>query len=496
MTAKIVILTGKNGEVSMSIMSIKSKVVWTTSIMVLLTGCSSIWVSEKPISKIPKPSWVEEIKDGYFVGVSPICNDEYTARSRAMADARKQIVESLGGLIESELVDQIAEGSGTIETRDEFSISKVKIISRNIISVKPEKVYIEQWEKRVGLKRYRLFRAYVLVPFSQKDHNKFIMEYIASSFLAGSKLYDRALKLMEKGKVIEAMGVIRDIKKNIKPVLELTGIRPSLKLDIMYLSDDVEGLRRIMIKRTTLKPLRESYTGVWGQKLDDTVKVRLFLDNKNKVPIEGIPVNFEITSGEADITTSSKTDRNGVAYCIVNRIKSPQNITIEARTVFPKDSGIKDKKCKIFINQDNSALLLTDEKRFSGRNNLHILGDLISQELTRRNFRITYNTLSLGENIKNFNNFSMSELNTSGDECKFIVVGYLYITRYRKVDEGFYFAWCNAGVRFYNTLTGELLASFVHEEKEAGNSLEDAEIKVANKTSKALVAKLIKELGL
>ncbi|MBO8131241.1 MAG: hypothetical protein H0Z29_06965 [Candidatus Marinimicrobia bacterium] len=471
------------------------KLIFWFTIILFGYSCSIISTGRVSLNDHERPDWIDNIPEGYFVGVSTISGDISVARDKAVLNARKQIVESLGGIVQSEFIDYIYEGKDT-QGIDEFSKSKIKILAKNIVSVVPEKIFIEKLETRRGYKKRILYRAYVLVPFSRKDYDRFTLELIASTTLAGRKLLDEARESVSSGDIISAVNILKNIEKNINPIFELTGIRPSLKLDLMYLKEDIDKLKRDVNNKLIIQPAKDFYTGVWGNgKLKVQVKISLISKGKS-IPIPEAGIKFELLEGSADITESAITNRNGIAECIVSEIKKPNDIVIMASTDFNPSAGLSNKKCKIYIKLNNSVCSIIREKYISQNETPCIFRDIILSKFADKNFDIYDLSDQISVNFADYDDITLEKVRLFvNDKYQFIALGYMYITRYKKIDDGFYFVWANTGIKFYNLKTGQLLVGFTREEKVAGNSMEDAEIKAVRKVADNLFKQIERDLG-
>ncbi|HHI01886.1 MAG TPA: hypothetical protein ENL22_00005, partial [candidate division Zixibacteria bacterium] len=82
-----------------------------SSLILIFLFLNSGLLAQKRVTKEPRPDWVNKVTPGLFVGVSHRFANEADARADALADAKRQIIETLGGIIESEFVDKIVEQS-------------------------------------------------------------------------------------------------------------------------------------------------------------------------------------------------------------------------------------------------------------------------------------------------------------------------------------------------------------------------------------------------
>jgi len=175
------------------------------SILVLYLMVGNLLYAQKRITREDRPKWVDKVTPGIYVGISHRFSDETDARADALADARRQIIETLGGIIESEFVDEIVESGGEITTNNAFTSSRIKVVSRNIISVNPDNVFVEKWKIREGFKSRIEYQVFVAVPFSEEKHHRFMKELVDETVNLGEKRFEESLELAQHGQILLAL---------------------------------------------------------------------------------------------------------------------------------------------------------------------------------------------------------------------------------------------------------------------------------------------------
>ena len=77
-----------------------------------------------------------------------------------------------------------------------------------------------------------------------------------------------------------------------------------------------------------------------------------------------------------------------------------------------------------------------------------------------------------------------------------VLIGTVSSGQVNKIREGFYFARARGVLRVFNIKQQSVVGNYIVEDKEAGNSEENAGTKAISKVSDQLVQKLLSEMGL
>src|SRR6056297_2932651 len=104
----------------------KSKLLYS---FLILFSMAEIILGQKNITKKKRPNWISQPPSNCYVGISDLRESEKEARNQAVKDAKRQIIASLGGVIESKFVDHIIEHKGDTKYSSSFTESKVKVVS-------------------------------------------------------------------------------------------------------------------------------------------------------------------------------------------------------------------------------------------------------------------------------------------------------------------------------------------------------------------------------
>jgi len=77
----------------------KSADIWGKICLINFLLLPNILFAQKRMPKEPRPSWIDKPQPGYFIGISQKLPEEADARTEALQNAKRQIIESLGSII-------------------------------------------------------------------------------------------------------------------------------------------------------------------------------------------------------------------------------------------------------------------------------------------------------------------------------------------------------------------------------------------------------------
>ncbi len=465
---------------------------------VLVISCSNAYY-EKRITETSRPHWVDNPRAGIYIGVSHKFPDEVDARADAINDAKRQIIESLGGIVESEFVDEIVESSAKITTTDAFTSSRVKVISRNIIAVKPENVFVEKWRKQSGRYSIILYQVYVAVPFSEIKHKKFMKELVDETYNLGDKRYKESMDLAYQGRIFLAIDQLMTIKKNISPLSDITGLSPSDLKEINSLKENIKATIEEMQSGVCIEGKGDHQPAKLGNPLANPLKLSVFWQKGNeRFPIPGLQVDFKLIKGKAVLTPTSHTSVEGAAFCEVRDISSAGKIEIGADVHFPEGYDIKQNKFVYHLLSENKVIVKIIETNLEKPVSISYLENTLLQKLTNKGFIAIENDI--------FSKISKNQIETGEPEyiaelvkdsdTDLVLLGIVSSGQVNKVQEEFYFARARGAIRVFNIDKQTVVGNYILEDKEAGNSEENAGSKAISKVSDQLVQKLLTEMGL
>ena len=463
-----------------------------------VTSCSNNYY-EKRVTETPRPYWVDNPTAGIYIGISHKFPDEADARADAINDAKRQIIESLGGIIESEFVDEIVESSGKITTTDAFTRSRVKVISRNIIAVKPENIFVEKWHKQSGRHSTTLYQVYVAVPFSEVKHKIFMKELVDETYNLGNKRYKESMDLAFQGRIFLAIDQLKTVKDNISPLSDITGLSPSDLKEINSLKENIKAMIEEIKTGVRIEGKGDRQSAKLGAPLEEPLKLSVFWQKGNeRFPIPGLKVDFKLIEGKATFTPNSLTGEGGVAFCEVRDISSAGKIEIEADVHFPEGYDIKQNKFIYHLLSENKVIVKIIETNLEKPVGISYLENTLLQQLTDKGFTAIENDI--------FSKISKSQIETGEPEyiaelvndlnADLVLLGTVSSGQVNKIQEGFFFARARGVIRVFNIEKQKVVGNFIVEDKEAGNSEENAGTKAISKVSDQLVQKLLSEMGL
>jgi hypothetical protein len=175
-------------------------------------------------------------------------------------------MESMGGIIESEFIDRIIESDGQVESVDAFTDSRIKIVSRNIITVKPEKTFTEQWQEGKGRKKKILYQTYVAVFFDEPPIG-LLCSRCCMKPATGREAVELRFRTRQKGPGFLAIDQIRSAEKQLQPLTEITGTAPEDLTAIKQLNEQMFSRIAALQNAVRLEVFGERQTTKWGSAL-------------------------------------------------------------------------------------------------------------------------------------------------------------------------------------------------------------------------------------
>jgi len=455
--------------------------------------------AQKRLTKEARPSWTEKILPGYFVGMSNRYSDEAEARTNALNDAKRQIIESLGVIIDSETKDSIIEKSGKTTTVDAFMSSSVKAISKAIIAVSPEKVFVEQWLEGSGRKAKISYQAFVLVPFSEESHRAFMKEMTDETMNVGRKQLTESLDLARGGNVFLAIQQIREAQTNFTPILSLTGLSPATISQIKAFNEGFKALADAMQGSITIEGSGEKQPVKLGAALEQPLTVSVFwTEGAKRYPIPNLPVDFSLMQGKATFAPQGQTDASGNAVCEVRNVESAGKIVIQAKVRFPEEFKIVQDKHTFNLLPENRVVVKIIEMNVGKPVQISYLENALMGKFTGAGFTVVENDL--------FQKLTPNQIETGKPEMIYetakntgadlVIVGTISSSQINKIQEGLYIGRARGTLKVFNIQKQTVVGNYMVEDKNGGNSEENAGSKAITKVGDLLVQKLMTEMGL
>lgn len=465
-----------------------------------LLGLTAVSVKAQiRLTKEERPKWIDKPAPGCYIGISHRFADETDSRADALNNAKRQIMESLGGIIESEFIDRIIESDGRLESVDAFTDSRIKVVSKNIIPVKPEKTFTEQWQEGKGRKKKILYQTYVAVYFDEAAHRTFMQQMLNETCRLGETQMNSAVALAQKGNVFLAIDQIKSAGKHLQPLTEITGLAPEDLSAIKQLSEQM--LNRIVTLQNAIRieSHGDKQTTKWGQALAGPLVVEVFWQEDSvRYPIPGLPVEFVLHSGKALFNPNSQTDEHGQAFCSVREISTPAKVEFEARVAFPTGYAVAQSGARFTLLPDNKAIIRVVETNLGQPVEIPALGNLLMQKLTRAGFSILETNPFGALTDTQIESLSPAAIQqkTADSGADLILLAAVSSDLPNRVQDGFYFARARGALKVYSIAKQAVVGNYLIEDKNAGNSPENAGTKAIKKVSDALVQRLVNELGL
>ncbi len=469
-------------------------------IVLLIAGLCTPLTAQKRITSEPRPAWVDNPSPGLYVGISHKFAEEADARADALNDAKRKIIESLGGIIESEFVDRIVESSGDVPISEGFTSSKIKVISRNIIAVKPQHVFVEKWKERQGFLQSKItYRVFVAVPFSKSEHQQFVQELIKETLQVGEQQYQESQRLSQQGRIFIAIEQLRNISENVKPLTEITGLSPTQTARVKEFQEKMLNQSDRILNGIRVSGSGQDQVAKLGKPLPEPLEINVFWQSDDeKIPIPGLTVDFNLLSGEAIHTPQSHTNAEGVALCKVHKVLSAGTIKLQSHVQFPEGYNVTVPEFEFNIFSDNKILIKVHEQNMSETVEISYLENRLMEELSTTGFTIVENDILSHINDQKVSNFSPQNIMgmIKGESTDLIILGSVSAEEVNKIREGFYFAWADAVIKVFDISNQAVVGTYSRRSKNAGNSPQNAGTRAIAKVSEALIEQLFKEIGL
>lgn len=454
--------------------------------------------AQKRVTKEPRPDWVNKITPGLYVGVSHRFASEADAREDALADAKRQIIETLGGIIESEFIDQIIEQSGEVTSSDAFTSSRIKVVSRNVLAVKPEKVFVEEWKIREGFRSRTEYQVFVAVPFSEERHRQFMSELIDETVMLGEARFQETMELAQNGQIGLALEQLKAIQANVLPMTRFTGLSPQ---DISRLNRFKEQLAAAMERIPASIRIEGSgadQPAKMGLPLPEPLVLKVFwIDGDQRFPVPDLEVEFLVLRGKAVLEPQAKTDQTGIARCVVKNLASAGNVDIQATVHFPEKFNITNNTYTFTLLPDNRVIVKIIEKNLDQPVEISYLENALLEKLTATGFKVLENDPlpPITENSVNESPDQIARMiGNSGADL--IILGTMSSGQTNKIQDGFWFARARGVLKIYNIQQKTVVGSYLLEDKNAGNSPETAGQRAIQKVSDKLIEQALAEMGL
>jgi hypothetical protein len=454
--------------------------------------------AQKRITKEPRPDWVDKIQPGMYVGISHRFSSEADARADALADAKRQIIETLGGIIESEYVDQIVEKTAAVTTTDAFTSSRIKVVSRNIIAVKPQKVFVEEWKIKDGFKSRIEYQVFAAVPFSQERHQQFMKEMIDETLDLGENRYRESLELAQQGQITLALDQMNTVQANVLPMTKFTGLSPQELGKLNGFKEKIAATMEQIPASIRITGNGADQPAKMGMPLAEPLIVSVYwTDNEQHYPIPDLDVEFTVLRGKVTMETQPKTDDKGNAFCNIKNFVSAGNVDIRATVHLPEALNVQNNQYTFSLLPDNKVMVKILESNLGKPVEISYLENALLEKMTNAGFKVLENNpfSRLTEQGLTDRADQIADL-VSDTGADLVILGTVASDQTNKIQEGFYFARARGTLKVYNIQMKTVVGNYMIDDKNAGNSEEAAGIRAIQKVSDKLIEQALTEMGL
>ena len=176
--------------------------------ILLLAGCAMQPGEERRVERGGRGAWREELHEGVFVGVSRHGASQAEAIADATLDARRQIAESLGLLIEVESLQETHDTlrAGELQTTLHED-TRARVYANALVEVKPDRVYWEKWMRMTDQGPAYTWKAWVRVPFASQQHRQTWLGFVRRA----TGTYAAALGALPQDPSPETLPVLMDL---------------------------------------------------------------------------------------------------------------------------------------------------------------------------------------------------------------------------------------------------------------------------------------------
>jgi len=452
---------------------------------------------EKLLTKGKPPEWLTISKDGEFVG-SVQDEDESKARNEALADARKQIIDSLGIEMSKETLREITQSGSTAEIGIQQSGAKIKTesVAKNILQVKPSQWYVERWQKTLesGVNYY--YKVYVLVKFSKEQHEMFINSMIQQIEELSGQAMASAKTLDESGKKVESIVEYFNVMNAVRTLNKITGIDPAKLTAIKSMQRESMQPIREFFGQSKVSSARPNISSQPGDDLPEPLKINYMYKGK---PLSGMPVKFRFVEGAGNLTSSVITDQDGIAMISVSGVQPAKNkdtAIIEATPDVELDeTGVP--VIRITIDMSRKILIRIIEKNCGQKQPFSKLENALIQGLVKEKFKCvepnTANSLVEDGDIGQILNGEDAIIKLIAEKgvANWILIGEVNALESSKIQEGYVFSRANASVKIIRMDNGQVIYADNMEQKSAGMDAVKAGSKAIDSVTQKFAPKIM-----
>lgn len=280
---------------------------WKSAVISLVGGflLRLIFPQQSPPSMTTKPTFIEQVPPGHYLGISVECQQLAEAREDSIQNIIKQIFQQIGAEynLEFEKETNAEDNQVVVNVSDRFSYNTAGLLAD--IEVKDS-----YYEKINGM---YVFYALVYFPQTKIIRARKIIEEENSKRLAQYELFiEKGKDFESKGKIIDALNNYRYARNQAEYLFKGKDIKK------VFATSNIENL----LSRITLETVTN-----YNQRNRHYVICKALYNNK---PVSDIPVRFQLIEGKGTITPVSYSNSDGFVQSDVNVNKEHPNNKIRA----------------------------------------------------------------------------------------------------------------------------------------------------------------------
>ena len=339
---------------------------------------------EKLISKDKKPGWITNIGSDFVVGISGKLSTERDARRDALLDARKQIIDRLGVKLtkiqKQKIYEQTSQWDQNIVATGVEGEIETRAISRALIRVRAKEYYIEKYiKKHFGEIEY-FYIAYVQVPFSKQEHDRFLTSTFDQFKTDFNNEYGNLLNplLNIKQKLLK-ISYLSQLCENAR---DLVGMRPDFIANINLWENKLSAQKSTTFSKLQIIPIGQTQTIGADRILPEKIGVKVAYQDQ---PISGIKITLT-QNGKS--VTNGITDENGI---FEYRYDSPILGTVRFQMLLSINNICNLSPVEFIFKNNPRMLIVIPEVNAKGKSTNRIIQSAVMQWLLEHQFQVTEN---------------------------------------------------------------------------------------------------------
>ncbi len=487
------------------------------ALVLILIGCAHSRArrtkfKEKLIyaSSKKRPDWITNIPESkkymYFVGSSPDVETLNEGKKKAVSDALRQVVNTIGVKVTAQTTQ--VEKYYSEKYQLEITSELMEKGEARLQGAELKDVYYEEYQKPDGSK---FFRVWVLVKYSRehiKKEQERLKAILRMRYGEVEELEEKASKAEESYNYFESL------------IYRINASVAGLKLDEadIFFNRNITKAE-ILLTRLKMEKINDNQKGWVGEALPEPLKVFVYMENNGKkYPQKDVPVKFLYkiprikSTGYKYLVYKTKTDNNGMASFRVEKIyETSDSNQVEAyldmssylkvltdvpdsfkNEVEQFKSILKGKKVVFNFKSDTKArniktsiyiIQLDKDEELLPK---PVVAPTIFDILYEKRFFVKLIDVSPSQLYKLEKSQILERLaKISGKSTKRIIFGYVKILNYDELS-GFYIAQANADVGVYSTDNMKLIKYWNIQQTGTGETKEEARIAVFTEIGKAI----------